>query len=92
MTLQERYDQYLKHVRDHDVPPLPFSTWQCLTRDVNGPLPAVSVTDKFDLYAMVKPKTRADLLVLIGEFHAELDRINKHLDALFEACESPEDA
>jgi len=36
----------------------------------------------FDIYAMVKPKTREDVLRLLDEAHLELENINTHLTAL----------
>ncbi len=49
---------------------------------------------RFDLYALAKPKSRADLLALVDEARAEFARINAHLDRMFSACEaeSPADA
>lgn len=37
----------------------------------------------FDLYAMARPKTRADLIALADEALSELQSINEHLDKLF---------
>jgi len=43
----------------------------------------------FDLYAMAKPKSRADLLLLADEARAELKRINDHFDRMFADCGNP---
>lgn len=41
----------------------------------------------FDIYAMVEPKTGADVLALLDEALAELDNINLLLDKLIQNCE-----
>jgi len=46
----------------------------------------------FDIYAMAKPKSRADLIVLAKEALYELEIINGYLDAMYEECDSPTEA
>ena len=46
----------------------------------------------FDLYALAKPKSRADLLALAAEAIAEFERINAHFDRMFAECDQPVDA
>ena len=45
------------------------------------------VLTKFDPYAMVKPKTEEDLLVLLQEASRELDALNEHLRRVTYNCE-----
>jgi hypothetical protein len=40
---------------------------------------------KFDIYAMVKPKTEADILALLAEARSELQRVNAHFKALHDS-------
>lgn len=39
---------------------------------------------KFDIYAMVKPKTEADVLLILDEMIMELKRLNEILDSISE--------
>lgn len=39
---------------------------------------------KFDIYAMVKPKTEADVLLILDEMIMELKRLNEILDSILE--------
>lgn len=47
---------------------------------------------KFDIYAMAKPKTPADILALLREFHAEAQTLLKHLEELGRACQNEVDS
>ena len=40
---------------------------------------------KFDLYALVKPKTKADVAALAEEALNELENINEHLDSILKS-------
>jgi hypothetical protein len=41
----------------------------------------------FDIYAMVKPKTKADYIALLEEALSLIQQVNEHLDDVFNACE-----
>lgn len=41
----------------------------------------------FDPYAMVNPRTREDVILLLNEALAELAHINDLLDIVFEKCQ-----
>lgn len=42
---------------------------------------------KFDIYAMVDPKTDGDIIALLQEACRELDNLNKYLEELYEIME-----
>ena len=45
---------------------------------------------KFDIYAMTKPKSREDLIVLLDEAIAEMEYINEQLESLLNStCPFP---
>lgn len=48
-----------------------------------------SVLDKFDPYAMVKPKTREDIASLIQEALSELAFVNATLDDILKSPPTP---
>lgn len=45
---------------------------------------SLRTTLKFDIYAMVKPKTEADVLLILDEMIMELKRLNEILDSILE--------
>ncbi|WP_162570724.1 hypothetical protein [Variovorax sp. PBL-E5] len=45
----------------------------------------------FDIYAMVKPKTKADYIALLDEALSLIQQVNEQLDAVFEACQAEQD-
>ena len=45
----------------------------------------------FDIYAMAKPKTRADCIAVAREIIAELKMVEEHIDAAIARCKGDEE-